>query len=134
MPIRFRCAYCNQLMGIATRKAGTIIRCPKCSGEIIVPTPEHVSPERRGNAVNAAFEDREFDRLLQPSATAPATPTPTPEAQDNAFLLGAERTFGPQALSGVFVSTRALVLAVLVLLVLLLLVFAAGFVVGKNLQ
>ena len=30
MPIRFRCAYCNQLMGIARRKAGTVIRCPNC--------------------------------------------------------------------------------------------------------
>src|SRR5947209_460375 len=29
MPIRFRCAYCNQLMGIARRKAGTVVRCPK---------------------------------------------------------------------------------------------------------
>src|SRR5256714_9996645 len=40
MPIRFRCAYCNQLMGIARRKAGTVVRCPTCSGQVVVPKPE----------------------------------------------------------------------------------------------
>src|SRR5262249_32266945 len=39
MPIRFRCAYCNQLMGIARRKAGTVVRCPRCAGQVIVPDP-----------------------------------------------------------------------------------------------
>src|SRR5207237_473885 len=38
MPIRFRCAYCNQLLGIARRKAGTVVRCPTCAGQVVVPT------------------------------------------------------------------------------------------------
>ena len=46
MPIRFRCAYCNQLLGIARRKAGTVVRCPTCSGQVIVPAeqPEEGRP------------------------------------------------------------------------------------------
>src|SRR5204862_5290906 len=40
VPIRFRCAYCNQLMGISRRKAGTVVRCPTCSGQVVVP-PEN---------------------------------------------------------------------------------------------
>jgi hypothetical protein len=40
MPIRFRCAYCNQLMGIARRKAGSIVSCPGCQRQLIVPTLE----------------------------------------------------------------------------------------------
>ena len=44
MPIRFRCAYCNQLMGISHRKAGKVVRCPKCAGEIIVPVPDGMEP------------------------------------------------------------------------------------------
>ena len=40
MPIRFRCAYCNQLLGIARRKAGTVVRCPGCSGQVVVPSLE----------------------------------------------------------------------------------------------
>jgi DNA-directed RNA polymerase subunit RPC12/RpoP len=40
MPIRFRCVYCNQLLGIARRKAGTVVNCPHCGERLIVPTPE----------------------------------------------------------------------------------------------
>ena len=39
MPIRFRCKSCRQLLGIATRKAGTEISCPKCGTAQIVPQP-----------------------------------------------------------------------------------------------
>ncbi len=40
MPIRFRCVYCDKLLGIARRKAGTIINCPHCAEKLIVPTPD----------------------------------------------------------------------------------------------
>ena len=63
MPIRFRCAYCNQLMGISKRKAGTVVRCPKCAGEIIVPAPEGHEPAEDGTEQPAgpqAFEDANF--------------------------------------------------------------------------
>jgi len=43
MPIRFRCAYCNQLLGIARRKAGTVVRCPGCAGQVVVPSLEEVA-------------------------------------------------------------------------------------------
>src|SRR5947209_4069935 len=49
MPIRFRCAYCNQLLGIARRKAGTVVRCPTCAGEVNGPF---------------VFERSDFDELL----------------------------------------------------------------------
>jgi DNA-directed RNA polymerase subunit RPC12/RpoP len=68
MPIRFRCAYCNQLMGIARRKAGQAVRCPTCSGQVIVPKvdeePEEApaAPERDGGA--ALFEKSDFDKEL----------------------------------------------------------------------
>src|ERR671936_272529 len=45
MPIRFRCAYCNQLLGIARRKAGQVVRCPTCAGQVVVPTPEEANVE-----------------------------------------------------------------------------------------
>lgn len=73
MPIRFRCAYCNQLMGIATRKAGTVVTCPKCAGQVVVPTPdpEQAAEEERqrraaGPAGAAVFEeDDEVQKLLE---------------------------------------------------------------------
>ena len=59
MPIRFRCAYCNQLMGIARRKAGTVVRCPTCAGQVIVPTMED-KPQ-----AGAMFEGNEIDKMLE---------------------------------------------------------------------
>ena len=44
MAIRFRCAFCNQLMGIATRKVGTVVRCPKCSQQTVVPATSDIEP------------------------------------------------------------------------------------------
>ncbi|MCI0680701.1 MAG: hypothetical protein L0Y71_01240 [Gemmataceae bacterium] len=93
MPIRFRCAYCNQLMGIAKRKAGQVVTCPKCGGQVVVPTPDPAMEEEERNAGNpaAAFEeDDEVQKLLEfveetkpaPAAGAMAVrPIPAPAAQ-----------------------------------------------------
>ncbi len=74
MPIRFRCAYCNQLMGISHRKMGTIVRCPKCSGQVVVPqiegTPDDDEPRHDGEMAAAvkALEDPELEMLLAGAA------------------------------------------------------------------
>jgi len=39
MPIRFYCPFCDQLLGIASRKAGAAIVCPRCKGQVGVPAP-----------------------------------------------------------------------------------------------
>ena len=52
MPIRFRCAYCNRLLGIATRKAGMETICPHCGYTITVPVPQ----EANGRADDARTE------------------------------------------------------------------------------
>ncbi|MFW5693223.1 MAG: hypothetical protein ACOCWL_03315 [Thermoguttaceae bacterium] len=40
MPIRFHCKRCEQLLGIASRKVGSEIECPKCGFAQTVPTEE----------------------------------------------------------------------------------------------
>ena len=72
MPIRFRCAYCNQLLGIARRKAGTVVRCPNCAGQVVVPTLEEAGladgpqpPVMHGGQL---FEGNEIDRMLEGAA------------------------------------------------------------------
>ncbi|MDZ7617381.1 MAG: hypothetical protein U1E05_10270 [Patescibacteria group bacterium] len=40
MPIRFHCKRCDQLLGIASRKIGNEIECPKCGLGQIVPSEE----------------------------------------------------------------------------------------------
>jgi hypothetical protein len=84
VPIRFRCAYCNQLMGISRRKAGTVVRCPTCSGQVVVPNPDNDSPAppapgpaaaSPGKAGPDLFEQSDFDELLRPGG--PAAPVAT---------------------------------------------------------
>jgi DNA-directed RNA polymerase subunit RPC12/RpoP len=84
MPIRFRCAYCNQLMGISRRKAGTVVRCPSCSGQVVVPNPSaepterpHEPPPPKPGPQPHLFERSNFEELFDDAAggkRAPARP------------------------------------------------------------
>lgn len=86
MPIRFRCVYCDKLLGIARRKAGAVVSCPQCGQPLIVPTPE---PEATAAASQPAspppgpgklFEQDDFDVLLEGDATFHAPdPPPAPK-------------------------------------------------------
>jgi hypothetical protein len=79
MPIRFRCAYCNQLLGIARRKAGQVVRCPTCAGQVVVPNPEPEDEaagqeEAPAPANQPFFEGSEFEDLFNPAPAAAAAP------------------------------------------------------------
>ena len=39
-PLKFRCYQCNQLLGVPPKKAGSVIACPRCGAELLVPRPE----------------------------------------------------------------------------------------------
>ena len=69
MPIRFRCAYCNQLMGIARRKAGTVVRCPTCAGQVVVPAADAGGDELPPTE-QPLFERSDFDELFNSPAAA----------------------------------------------------------------
>src|SRR5262245_5347705 len=74
MPIRFRCAYCNQLMGIARRKANTVVRCPTCGGQVIVPpqleesepkAPAKPDKKKEKAGAGAVFERSDFEKVFE---------------------------------------------------------------------
>jgi len=44
MLVRFLCPACHQLLGIAPRKVGAQVNCPKCGATILVPDPEEQHP------------------------------------------------------------------------------------------
>lgn len=50
MPIQFRCPACDRLLGIARRKAGTVVACPRCGVEVRVPLLAGVAVEPAGAA------------------------------------------------------------------------------------
>jgi hypothetical protein len=89
MPIRFRCAYCNQLMGIARRKAGTVVACPNCAGQVVVPTEDDLPAMTEGVASEAPppppskkeqplFERGDFDDVFGRKPI--QAPLPSPKA------------------------------------------------------
>jgi DNA-directed RNA polymerase subunit RPC12/RpoP len=39
-PLKFRCYQCNQLLGVPPKRAGSVIACPRCGTELLVPRPE----------------------------------------------------------------------------------------------
>lgn len=67
MPIKFRCRYCQQLLGIAQNKAGSTVDCPACGRTLRVPVPdghsEAASPARR--EVHDASLLQALDELAQ---------------------------------------------------------------------
>lgn len=48
MPIQFRCAACDRLLGIARRKAGTLVNCPRCGASVMVPVMAGMAIESPG--------------------------------------------------------------------------------------
>jgi hypothetical protein len=158
MPIRFRCAYCNQLLGIARRKAGTVIRCPTCSGQVVVPAAAAAVQEPSSvNGGQPVFERSDFDDLLKlpvpledaSSPTAgepPGAPAPPSLPPAGAWGTHAEPEFDVERLDPVPLSpgraagglpaglvlspARTTVLAVAAV-VALALSFGAGFLVGR---
>ena len=80
MPIRFRCVYCEKLLGIARRKAGSVVNCPHCNEKLIVPTPEGgdeteapqddvPGTEEEPKLGAQLFERSDFEELLSPEPT-----------------------------------------------------------------
>jgi phage FluMu protein Com len=74
MPIRFRCTYCNRLLGIATRKAGTQTRCPHCGYEITVPVPNE--DEGKTERMNLSDVEALLGREVTEVSMAAAAPRP----------------------------------------------------------
>ncbi len=82
MPLHFRCPHCNQLMGIARRKSGTLIHCPTCTKQLLVPrSAEPSAPERPAEMAekpaapdaltqrpNSLLEKLDVDAILNPPA------------------------------------------------------------------
>lgn len=124
MPIRFRCAYCNQLMAISRRKEGTVVRCPKCAGEIIVPslqgTPAAEEPEPPGDHASAIAEPGlDFAATIK----SPSEPAPREEPSRSVAL--------PQR-RGVFIPLGVLIALLLVNLLLIVLAVVLGLALGKS--
>jgi hypothetical protein len=152
MPIRFRCSYCNQLMGIARRKAGSTVRCPTCHADLVVPAAEDepVSPpagsppaESPGTAAAGplVFERSDFEAFLdnpaRPAAPPPAElppPPAVPSPYESERLEAPSLVLTPKPKSappaGLVLSPTQATWLTVVAILLLALAFGAGLLVG----
>ena len=80
MAIRFRCIHCDQLMSIASRKAGQTVPCPTCRQEVTVPDQDELSPEE----ASAASSPEPPAELSQPFGKEDLDPQP-PFVEQNEF-------------------------------------------------
>ncbi len=87
MPIKFRCEYCRQLLGIAESKAASLVDCPTCGRTLRVPNRDGTIERPPKPAVNLADDGlrRALDELAQigrpdeddlPLASRPTPPRP----------------------------------------------------------
>ncbi len=140
MAIRFRCAFCNQLMGIATRKVGTVVRCPKCAQQNVVPATSDIAPSPSATcpaaktarpagsatplSTNHAADAEEFARACD--ATTEEVPfVELPESADFVPIVH------PLRPPGIHLSPLHQLLAVGVMCLLLVAAFLAGLFLGR---
>jgi phage FluMu protein Com len=145
MPIRFRCRYCNQLMGIARRKAGMMVHCPTCHAQVLVPASEVEAaaqprpPQPTADVAAPLFERSDFEAFLDnPVAEQPPVefPPPKPAAAPSPFaaVIPPAPAFTPAAprvrSGGVYLSPAQATWLTVVVILLVALAFGAGLLVG----
>ncbi len=74
--LKFRCYRCNQLLGATPNKAGSVVTCPKCSAELLIPMPEL----RAGGGLGRPGSRRR-PRRGRRSARTSAPPRPSPSSR-----------------------------------------------------
>lgn len=144
MPIRFRCRYCNQLMGISRRKAGMTVNCPTCHAQVVVPQSE---PEDKAepppvelipDAPAPLFERSDFEAILQSPVvdkSANRAPPP-PQSLPFATEIPSQPSFStPSAAprlhpTGLVLSPTQATWLTVGIIVLVALSFGAGLLVG----
>jgi hypothetical protein len=119
-------------MGIATRKSGSVVRCPKCSGQVVVPATS------------------EAGSVTPPPASrrsAASSPTTAETASDAPFDFGSIEILPPESgntdievvpltgsgpVSGVFLTVKHLLLAGILIFVLVISAFFLGWFLGRR--
>ncbi|MHB1558846.1 MAG: hypothetical protein ACYC61_15445, partial [Isosphaeraceae bacterium] len=76
--LKIRCYRCNQLLAVVPTKAGSVVSCPKCQAELLIPRPEAnpLASEPSDSSV-ASLRSGTYQAL-----TPALEPPPRPEPRD----------------------------------------------------
>ncbi len=72
MPIQFRCPSCDRMLGIAKRKAGSSVKCPRCAADVRVPALAGMAVETNGPVGAAPAIPKGSPNAVAPPAPATA--------------------------------------------------------------
>lgn len=77
--LKIRCYRCNQLLAVVPTKAGSVVSCPKCQAELLIPRPESSSAAAElSDPSVAALRSGTYQALTPVSETPTTAPRPQP--------------------------------------------------------
>jgi len=144
MAIRFICKRCNQMLGIASRKANTEITCPKCGLAQIVPNEEAAAAAlamTRSTRAKDLVEDASGVVVYDDEPEAIDTPRPSTERSAASTAASADRAAAapdpadaPQPVpTGMILYHRQTLYVQAVLFVVVgIVAFGAGYFMGRG--
>jgi hypothetical protein len=147
MPVRFSCPACQQLLSVSSRKAGSLVNCPKCKRPIHVPAEdaEQAKIPVTAKAEAAAPPTKQPSGKSKPKPPAPAAPRLSDIIvyDDIAAVLGSTPVITPTAAkrvpdepaidrSLVSITRRTLYVQAAMIAVVSLAVFACGYFIGRG--
>jgi hypothetical protein len=125
-------------MGIARRKAGTVVTCPTCSGQVVVPAPEPSTAQAGSSDPDkpALFEHQDFDQIFGQGANEPrkvmASAAPVESVVPASPVSSAELDALPKPvrLPGIYLAPLTATLCIIFFLILLAIAFLGGYFLG----
>ncbi len=69
--LKFRCYQCNQLLASSPGKAGSVVSCPRCKADLVVPAPESPAPGDPESSAVGKASGRAGSSLSPPKLNVP---------------------------------------------------------------
>lgn len=74
--LKVRCYRCNQLLAVVSTKAGSVVSCPKCQADLLIPRPDSGSPAGEPSDSAVASLRSGTYQALTPASDTPPRPEP----------------------------------------------------------
>lgn len=88
MPIIVKCLTCGEHLLASDSQVGKIVKCPKCSAELAIPTRESISPSHVQTRARAEHESNEYEVYQSTRQGQRQSPRRRDFEEGNAYRLG----------------------------------------------